>query len=243
MEHLVTNPLNYFFALLAILLALIWFSKLKWYWHLPVLTPLACLFFLLTPSGANYAVDLSTEDREQRHCEYPQGLVVMEELVRVAQSDRDYGAMSQGTLSRAHQSVEWLERDPERLLVLSGPDADNRNPGAAKVAYNYLLLNGIAAERIIYYPSPPSYFDVAVGLASQLEERDLTLVTSKLDVDRASAVFEAQGFSVCPLVTPYSPLSGHPILMILPSVESVNLTRSVLWELVGVVWYWWTDRI
>lgn len=243
MEYLVRNPLNYFFALLALFIGLVWFAKFKWYWHLPLLFLLALMFFLLTPTGANLAMALATPDRQQNDCEAPLALVVSSDLVRPAKSAHDYGAMSQKSLNQTHSGVEWLNADERRRLVLSGKHQDNRKPGSAKIAYSYLLLLGIDPDRLVYHASSASYPEIAADLAVQMSDRELSMVSSELSFTRGAGAFEARGFVVCPLISPSVPISGHPLLMVLPSAESVTAVQAVLWEIVGLVWYWWTDRI
>lgn len=243
MENLVTNPLNYFFALLALFIGLVWFAKFKWYWHLPLLSVIVLAFFMLTPTGANVVVAWTTPEPKQINCNSSLGLVVASDLVRMARSDRDYGAMSQTSLNHVHSGVEWLKADERRRLILSGEDQDNRSPGSAKVVYNYLLLLGIPPERLVYHASSASYPEIAADLAVQMDDRELSLIASELSFNRAAQAFEARGFAVCPLASPSVPISGHPLLMVLPSAESITVVQSVLWEVVGLAWYWWTDRI
>ncbi|MEX1032213.1 MAG: ElyC/SanA/YdcF family protein [Cellvibrionaceae bacterium] len=243
MEYLVTNPLNYFFGLLFLSVALLLFTRLKWYWHLPLFAGIGLVFFMLTPMGANFAVALVTSDDVQADCDTSVAVVLLGNLAHTAKHHRDYGAMSQDMLSQAHSAVEWLNENMERNLVVSGAHQDGQNPGSAQLAYNFLLMNGISRQRIIYNPSASSYYEGATSLAKVMENMDVSLIVSDIHFGRARLAFESQGFSVCPLTLSSWRMDGHPILMILPSAESIGTTKVVLWEIIGLVWYWWTDRI
>jgi uncharacterized SAM-binding protein YcdF (DUF218 family) len=126
------------------------------------------------------------------------------------------------------------------LIISSGGPTEGTAP-SARVMRDALIGLGVPAERIRLEERSQTTVDEAMLVAPILRDlgvRSLVLVTSASHMPRAAAVFRAEGFTVVPAAAwDYSKRQRVRAVRLWPSVEGWHLSRSLLHEWLGLVYY------
>jgi uncharacterized SAM-binding protein YcdF (DUF218 family) len=126
------------------------------------------------------------------------------------------------------------------LIISSGGATEGTAP-SARVMRDALISLGVPAERIRMEDRSQTTADEAMLIAPFLRDLDvraLVLVTSASHMPRAAAVFRAEGFTVVPAAAwDYSKRQRVRAVRLWPSVEGWHLSRRLLHEWLGLVYY------
>jgi len=141
------------------------------------------------------------------------------------------------TLARVRYGA-FLARETGIPILVSGGAPSGGVPEAEVMASMLKSDFGIA-PRWIENASATTAENAARSFAMLARERKtrIALVTNTWHMPRARRAFEAAGFIVVPAGTGYSSREPARLVDFLPSPTGLFQTRTVLWELLGSLWY------
>jgi hypothetical protein len=243
MKYIVTNPLIYFFGFLFVLLIIHLFTKLKWYWLSPFIILCAVSFYFLTPKGANFLVELITNNEKLNNCKSDHILVRSDGLTQIPNDLDDYASIPPSTFTKFHRAKYWLKTHPESRIIISGISSTQFREDELGLVYNYALSTGLTPSKIIKLESSSSPVKIARTVSQQLGINDLAIIASDIEMKRLRLALEKFGVSNCFIISKQHSISAHPLRMLTPSAESIAQSETVLWEFFGILWYWWNDEV
>jgi uncharacterized SAM-binding protein YcdF (DUF218 family) len=126
-------------------------------------------------------------------------------------------------------------------LVISSGGATEGTAPSARVMRDALISLGVPADRIRMEERSQTTADEGTLITPFLRDlgvHALVLVTSASHMPRASAVFRAEGFTVVPAAAwDYSKRQRVRAVRLWPSVDGWRLSRSLVHEWLGLVYY------
>lgn len=141
----------------------------------------------------------------------------------------------------SHGAQLYAAQRAPRILV-SGAALDGGRSEAQGMA-QYLQKNGVPAQQILLEENSYTTQENAAYSAQILKNRQVhkvLLVTSALHMPRAVASFEKQGIEV--IAAPVAPQITRPndswLAIWKPSYQSLNASRSIIKEYIGLLVYW-----
>ena len=148
--------------------------------------------------------------------------------------------LSAGTLRRIQYGAHLKERLELPLLVSGGSPFGEAVPGAELMRSGLATFFGVEADWV--EPESRNTWENARHSARLLEQQGIQrviLVTHAWHMPRAVACFRAQGLEVVPAPTGYLTLShsARGALAWVPNAEHLFLTRNLLHEWLGRLWY------
>lgn len=174
---------------------------------------------------------------------YPQGTVAAPVVILGAgldayvASDNPYEVLTRESLLRTLGALAYDYNDNRFYLLGGGQTSRKLSDFMAQV----LIDRGIDESRIIRDTNSRSTRDNArqLTLLVPADAVPAILVTSHLHMNRAIAVFRAEGFQVCPAAVDslYSVSAGW--VGYLPSIDSLVKSTHAWRELLATLWYRW----
>jgi len=224
-----------FFALL------IYFTKkITLFWRVFFLSWFALSYLLMTSFGANLLVGLIAIDDSNKTCISNTAILLANGMTRHTLNDREYGAMSIESLNRVHSARRWLLLDSRNKILLTGSKANSEVP----ILNNYLMLMGVPSERLIIDNDSNTTFESSTNIDQWLSNKEpVFLITSQIHMRRALLSFEKSGYLVCPLISHNQHIRALGIRKFFPDSHAIIKSEKVIHELIGIAWYWSTDRI
>ena len=110
------------------------------------------------------------------------------------------GRISNSLEKRLQKAIEYAERNPETILILSGGQGSDEPGTEAQGMYDYLVGRGIAPQRIIKEEASRNTYENILfsGQLFDMEEAEVGIVTSNFHVFRALRLARAAGYqNVC----------------------------------------------
>ena len=146
------------------------------------------------------------------------------------------------TTTRISRGAELYAEKRAPMILVSGAALDGGTSEAQSMA-RYLKSVGIADKNILLEEQSYTTRENAIYSAQKLKEQQLNevlLVTSSLHMARAMASFQKQGVNV--IAAPLAPQITKPneswLAIWQPSYQSLNASRSIIKEYVGLLVYW-----
>ena len=142
-------------------------------------------------------------------------------------------------------------RDGEACTVIvSGGNVDPSQPDAtvAGAMKEFLVTQGIPEEFILLEDRSGNTYQNAVESARLLRDlgfEEVLLVTEAASLLRAEMCFQRQGIDVIPSGCRYHTSAGLPFSLVafLPSVNAARDVSLAWHEWLGLIWYWFQDRV
>ncbi len=162
-------------------------------------------------------------------------------LRRQPRGSGPWSRMTPATTVRALEAASLARTHPDALLVFAG-----RHWEAVLFQRGMIALGLIDKNRIVLDRQSPSTDAAARRVGELLAERGLDsawLVTSALHIRRAMLSFERQGIAVCPYPVDYTAQPGPRPWWIFPPPQALERADRVVHEILGLLWYWATDRV
>lgn len=146
------------------------------------------------------------------------------------------------TSTRISRGAELYAAQRAPLILVSGAALDGGTSEAQSMA-RYLKNEGIPEKNILIEEASYTTRENAIYSAQKLKENRVNrvlLVTSSLHMARAMASFQKQGVNV--IAAPVAPQITKPnnswLAIWQPSYQSLNASRSIIKEYVGLLVYW-----
>lgn len=146
------------------------------------------------------------------------------------------------TTTRVSRGAELYAAQRAPLILVSGAALDGGTSEAQSMA-RYLKNEGIPEKNIQLEEQSYTTRENAIYSAKKLKElraNKVLLVTSSLHMARAIASFQKQGVNV--IAAPVAPQITRPndswLAIWQPSYQSLNASRSIIKEYVGLLVYW-----
>ena len=146
------------------------------------------------------------------------------------------------TTTRISRGAELFTAQRAPYILVSGAALDGGTSEAQSMA-RYLKNAGIAEKNILLEEQSYTTRENAIYSAQKLKNLKLNqilLVTSSLHMARAMASFEKQGVNV--IAAPVAPQITRPndswLAIWKPNYQSLNASRSIIKEYVGLLVYW-----
>lgn len=255
MKYLATSPVFYFFISACVLLLLVK-SKSAFFQRygvikriLLVFTFTSCVisYLLLTGFGANLAVKLYSFNADNFICNNKHAVLLPSGLNDLPRHEKDYSQLKESTFKRTHAAIEWLKKDDERTLIISGDGAGSIYT-EAQLIFHYIGEFDIEKNRLFYEDQSTSTHLSAINVAKLiggdvLPTETISLITSQLHMRRAMGTFKKSGLEPCPIISDYQFQQTYGFLRFFPSGSATHKSQSLLHEVVGSLWYYWTDRL
>ena len=145
--------------------------------------------------------------------------------------------VSSTTLFRVAEGLRLAEMNPEAVVLFSGYRGTDEI-SAAEVNQRLATSLGLDSTRILINPAARDTRDEARFVATIVGDRPFALVTSATHMARAMAIFQAEGMNPTPAPTGYlvRNRTRTSLLDLIPSAESLSVTRQLWYETLGVVW-------
>ncbi|MGI1678185.1 MAG: YdcF family protein [Cellvibrionaceae bacterium] len=247
MKFLATSPVFYFFVCIIILYALTYIPKYRKTLYILFFPFTVCAYLLLTGFGANLAVKVFAYKTDGEMCPNTTGILLPSGLTDLPDSETDYGVINNASFKRAHAAIEWLKKDGQRKLIISG-DGAGSNYTEARLIYSYITEFDIDKTRLALEDKSTSTHLSAENVfkllgTETLPSKNVTLITSELHMRRASSTFKKAGFSVCPFISDYQFQKTSGYLRFFPNSSATHKSQAVLHEIIGYLWYSWTERL
>lgn len=227
-----------------------WLALKRWRpgWRWPrrgVLVVVALTAILIYPFTNNLlAIWLETELAPDLPCRAvaPAAIAVLPAgLRRQPQGSGTWSRLSPTTAVRLLEAVALARRHPDARLLLAG-----RKWEARLMVRALAELGAIDPGRIVTDNDAPSTGAAARQVAGLLAAQGLDsawLVTSALHMPRAQLAFERQGIAVCPFPVDYTAQRWPRPWWIFPPPQGLERADRLAHELLGLAWYWATDKI
>jgi len=199
-------------------------------------------YLSLTGFGANIAVKAYSYVPQNTNCSNDLGILLPSGLWRLPNNLRDYQSISEDSFRRINSAIEWLKEKQNRELLISG-DGGHSKYSEAEVIFNYMNEFKISSGRLSFEDKSTSTHLSALNLSGKLPSNNITLLTSQLHMRRAKGTFEKAGFNVCPLISDYQSQETDGILRFFPNAHAILKSEKTLHEIIGYLWYLWSDRI
>ena len=146
------------------------------------------------------------------------------------------------TIVRTDTAAELYAAGRAPLIVVSGAALDGGQSEASMMA-SALERDGVPAQAILKETQSDTTRENAVYTARLLRDqgiRQFLLVTSALHMPRSMASFQKQGLQ--PIAAPSPPQivvpEHHEIGFWLPNLRTLNASRSIIKEYLGLLVYW-----
>lgn len=146
------------------------------------------------------------------------------------------------TTTRISRGAELYATQRAPLILVSGAALDGGTSEAQSMA-RYLKNEGVPETNILLEEKSYTTRENAIYSAQKLKElkaNQVLLVTSSLHMARAMASFEKQGVNV--IAAPVAPQITRPndswLAIWKPNYQSLNASRSIIKEYVGLLVYW-----
>lgn len=133
---------------------------------------------------------------------------------------------------RLDKAVEYAEKNPNALIVVSGGQGKDEAVSEASAMKDYLVDNGVSVERIICEDRSTSTYTNLINTKEILDERldgeyDVVLITSNFHMYRAKKLASAVGFDCT---------SYHA------QIEWYSVPMRYARECVAIIKYWVTGK-
>lgn len=115
---------------------------------------------------------------------------------------------SRALQNRLNTAMEYLEKNPKTLVVVSGGKGSDEDISEAEAMGKYLICRGIAAERIILEDQSTNTVENLKFTAKLIsKEAKIGIVTNDFHIYRSLKLAKKQGYtSVCGISAPSVPL-------------------------------------
>ncbi len=238
---MLTSPLFYFFCLSATFFFIICIRRFRIVLFL--VAPFWLISYLsLTGFGANLAVKTYSYDIQNTNCSNNFGVLLPSGLWRLPNNLQDYQSISEDSFRRINSAIQWLKEKQDRTLLISG-DGGHSKYSEAEVIFNYMTEFEVDNSRLSFEDKSSSTHLSALNLSKKTSSNNITLLTSQLHMRRAKGTFEKVGFDVCPLITDYQFQDTSGSLRFFPNAHATLKSEKTLHEIIGYLWYLWTDRL
>ena len=151
------------------------------------------------------------------------------------------GAMYRPTFARVSAAAEVSMATSHATSVIALGGSVRRGIAEADVMAYFFERMGVPAEKIIRERVSSNTAQSAVELGRMLTEQGLPqnirLLTSALHMARAKAVFEKNGFTVCPIPVDRQAIPNVPWYTLLPQTTALVKFDMLLHEWVGILIY------
>ncbi len=157
----------------------------------------------------------------------------------------DVEHMQKATFVRAVAAMELATQYPNTQLFVAGGAL--RDVTEASVISHFLVGAGINKDRIYEEGDSGNTFENAQNIKVLMNQReldfDINLVTSALHMQRAEAVFEKQGFTVCPVGVDFQGIHNVPNFALWPQSTALMKFDLLLHEQIAMLVYKFTGRL
>lgn len=221
-----------------LLVAAGWAFRQRWLW-LPGATLVLLAMASMTPLLANLLVG-AIESRAvpaAGDCDRLQAVVFLSGGVqRVPQSGSDVAALTPDTVARV---LGLAERDGHRGLPLVISGGGPYSVAESDVIASLMQRLGVASDDVQLEPDSHTTWDSAANVRRLLPPSTtrIALASSALHLPRATLVFRAQGFSVCPWPLRSRYLAPELPWALWPQSSALRKTEAAWHELAGLAWY------
>ncbi len=151
-----------------------------------------------------------------------------------------YSLLERVGAARVLEAARVFRMAPDAVVISSGGVGNGRQDTDAVMQREALLQLGVPAASIVLEDQSKNTRDEAVFVAPMLRQLGVSrvvLVTSDFHMRRSMAVFRAVGIDAVPAIA-RDPRAGDPWrLWLLPDEGGLDLTREVVHELLGIVYY------
>ncbi len=178
-----------------------------------------------------------------------QAIVVLAADLQPPDSVRARAELGEDSLLRCLHAAELYRQGPPCPIVVSGGkvDAETPGPGCAQVMAEFLQALGVRPDDLIVEDVSRTTFENAVECRKILARRQIAkviLVVDAVDMYRAARCFAKQGVEVTPSACHHRATDGQfSVFALIPSPEAARNCQRVWHEWLGVIWYWWHERI
>jgi uncharacterized SAM-binding protein YcdF (DUF218 family) len=198
-------------------------------------------YFPFTPVGSNFFLKLISYSGQHNQCTDSQAVLLAGGLNGNPDDSYDYRLMNHESFSRSLGAINWLNATSGKLII-SG-DGSHSNHNESELLYNYIQKFTNFKFDIQFDNTSPTTDLSAINLRKILDTDRITLITSQLHMKRAMLVFEKQGFQVCAQFSHNQYVYNLQPVSFLINANSIKKFSSVFHEVIGLSWYWITDRI
>ena len=216
-----------------------------------VAAPFALLIIISMPAFAHFALGLVEGPSAPlaESSEDAQAIVVLGGSLRSPRETLGEAELGEMTLYRCLHVVHLDRQGLHLPIVVSGGKVDPTTPGPtlAEAMREFLVVQGIAEDRIVLEDESQTTYENAVNTARLLTHRGITrivLVTNATHMLRSRRCFLAQGLAVVP-ASCYcrSPGFCWEVTEFLPNPNAAGRTCAAMHEGLGIAWYWLRGRI
>jgi uncharacterized SAM-binding protein YcdF (DUF218 family) len=235
-----------------VLLASLWRRRQERRRRWALFTGVFLLLTIVCLPATNYLALGSLEWRYPPLGQRPEGIdaiVVLAGASRPPEAQGLAALPAEDTLYRCLRAVEMYRQGPPCPVVVSGGQMTPNLPvpALARVMRDFLIGQGIPAEKVVEEDKSLSTYENAVRTARLLHQRGLQrvlLVTSGHHLERAVRCFRRQGIDVVPCGCQYRARDfGTSPARFLPDPTAAWGVAQALHEWLGLAWYGLCGRI
>jgi uncharacterized SAM-binding protein YcdF (DUF218 family) len=245
------QPYSLLFVVIAIAIVLLWRRRVA---SRRLLMLLTVPMILLTAANLPVVADLAVGSLEWS---YPttydrpddiEAIVVLCGYVRSPNDQFPEAELGPDTLYRCiHAARLYHQGKPCLVIVSGGTLRGTQGPSMAETMKKFLLTQGIPERDLAMEDQALSGYENAVEtgkLLSELGKNRVLLVTSAVHMPRAAACFHARGICVTPAACDYLTREYRVSLSSFwPSADAAKKSQTAAREWLGLVWYWFHDRL
>jgi len=163
----------------------------------------------------------------------------------LAKEASDINRMDKPTFVRAVATVKLARQFPNAPILIAGGAL--KDISEAEVMGQFLEQMGVARTRIYEEGDSMNTFENARNIRRLIDDREfveeINLVTSALHMQRAKAVFENKGLTVCPVATDYQGLHNVPNTAWWPQISAMNKFDLLMHERIAMIVYRLTGKL
>lgn len=152
--------------------------------------------------------------------------------------------MDKATYVRSVAASRLALKFPNTPVLVAGGAL--RELSEAQVMGQFLRKMGVADSRIYEEGDSMNTFENARNVKRLIDQREfaehINLVTSALHMQRAKAVFEKQGLTVCPIATDFQGLYSVPNTAWWPQISAMNKFDLLMHERIAMLVYGITGK-
>ncbi|GKX62551.1 envelope biogenesis factor ElyC [Pragia fontium] len=232
-------PLPFLLLLMAIALALLWFSR--WQKSAKVLLSLSWLSLLLL--SIQPVADRLLMPLENHYSTYQEKTPV--DYIVVLGGGYTYNAdwapssnLFSNSLPRVTEGVRLYREHPGAKMIFTGAEAISNPVSNAKVAAMVAESLGVPEQDIIALPQAKDTIEEAQAVAQLAGQKKILLVTSANHLPRAMKIFQSAGLDPIPAPANQLATQGplNPWEKIFPSANYLSHSERAWYETLGSLW-------
>ncbi|HXG08585.1 MAG TPA: YdcF family protein [Gemmataceae bacterium] len=176
-------------------------------------------------------------------------IVVLGGAVLPPDPGRPHGELATDSLLRCLRARELHCCNPAIPVLVTGGKVDPDVPGptVAEAMADFLESVGVGRASLLVESGSRTTYENAVEARKLLEARQvrkIILVTEARHMLRAELCFRKQGFEVVPSPCAHSAAEFRPgVAEFLPHPNAVRTCQQVVYEWLGLAWYWLHGRV